>query len=67
MRNLKVGDTIKCQGITATIKEIAFQEPWKWRNSWYLEFRDTNGVYRSWKQCYDGGTAYDENGKEITE
>lgn len=24
---------------------------------YYLEFRDTNGVYRSWKQNFDGGYA----------
>lgn len=64
-RQLQIGDTIKCMGITATIKEIAFQEPWEWRESWYLEFTDTNGVYRSWKQEYDGGRAYDATGAEI--
>jgi len=65
MRQLIPGDTVICHGIKATIKEIAFQEPWEWRKSWYLEFTDTNGVYRSWKQQYDGGTAVDCNGKEI--
>lgn len=60
-RDLKVGDIIHCQGIIVTIKEIAWQEPWSMRNSYYLEFRDTNGVYRSWKQCYDGGYAELQN------
>lgn len=64
-RQLQVGDTIRCQGISATIASIAFQEPWEWRNSWYMEFTDTNGVYRSWKQEYDGGKAFDSNGVEI--
>ena len=64
-RQLEVGDIIKCQGITARIAEIAFQEPWQWRNSYYLEFRDTNGEYRSWKQEYDGGTAFDKDGNRI--
>ena len=64
-RQLEIGDTIKCQGITATIADIAFQEPWDWRNAWYLEFTDTKGVYRSWKQNCDGGTAYDKDGNEI--
>jgi hypothetical protein len=27
------------------------------RKAYYLEFRDTNGVYRSWKQNFDGGYA----------
>lgn len=64
-RQLEIGDTVVCMGIRATIAEIGFQEPWGWRDSYYLEFTDTNGVYRSWKQEYDGGTAYDKNGKEI--
>lgn len=64
-RDLIVGDTIKCQGITATIAEIGFQEPWEWREAWYLEFTDTRGIYRSWKQNFDGGKAFDKNGNEI--
>lgn len=66
-RQLKVGDTIKCAGITATIAEITFQEPWEWREAWYLEFTDTNGNYRNWKQNCDGGKAFDENGNEIVD
>lgn len=57
MRDLKPGDVVHCQGIVCTIKEIVWQEPWEWREAYYLEFRDTNGVYRSWKQNYDGGFA----------
>lgn len=57
MRDLRPGDVVHCQGIVCTIKEIAWQEPWEWREAYYLEFRDTNGVYRSWKQNYDGGFA----------
>jgi hypothetical protein len=64
-RQLEIGDTIRCMGITATIAEIAFQEPWEWRESYYLEFTDTNGNYRSWKQEFDGGKAYDKNMQEI--
>lgn len=64
-RQLVVGDIIRCQGIRAQIASIAFQEPWEWRNAYYLEFRDTKGVYRSWKQLDDGGTAYDKDGNEI--
>lgn len=64
-RQLEIGDTIKCQGIRATIASITFQEPWEWREAYYLEFTDTNGVYRSWKQNCDGGKAYDKDGNEI--
>lgn len=52
---LEPGDKICVKGITCTIKEIVVQEPWEWRNAFYIEFRDTNGVYRSWKQNFDGG------------
>lgn len=66
-RQLEVGDTvvIKEMGVKATIAKISWQEPWRWWNSWYLEFTDTNGIYRSWKQIYDGGTAFDKDGNEI--
>lgn len=57
MRDLRPGDVVHCQGIVCTIKEIVWQEPWEWREAYYLEFLDTNGVYRSWKQNYDGGYA----------
>lgn len=56
---LEAGDTIVCQRIKATIKEITFQEYWgddksrEW--GFYIEFRDTNGTYRNWKQYIDGG------------
>ena len=66
-RQLRVGDTVKVHGISATIASITFQEPWEWRNAWYLEFTDTKGNYINWKQNCDGGTAYDENGNEITD
>lgn len=55
MRDLKPGDVIHAQGISCEIAEITYQEPWKWRNAYYVEFYDTNGVYRSWKQNLDGG------------
>lgn len=64
-RQLQEGDTIRCQGIKATIAKIAFQEPWEWRKAWYLEFTDTDGCYRSWKQADDGGKAFDKDGNEI--
>lgn len=56
-KELQAGDIIHCQGITCEVKEVAWQEPWEWREAYYCEFRDTNGVYRSWKQNYDGGYA----------
>lgn len=58
-KKLETGDTIICKGIKATIASITFQEYWgddktrEW--GFYAEFRDTNGVYRNWKQYIDGG------------
>lgn len=57
MRELKVGDIVHCYGIVCEIAEIKYQEPWEWREAYYIEFMDTNGNYRSWKQNFDGGWA----------
>jgi len=51
---LKPGDIITCKGIRAIIKEITFQEYWE-GEGYYIEFMDTNGNYRNWKQWTDGG------------
>lgn len=58
-RKLEPGDKIVCQGIEATIAEIKYQEYWE-DEGFIVEFTDTNGVYRSWKQALDGRyvTAY---------
>lgn len=58
-RRLEPGDKIVCQGIEATIAEIKYQEYWE-DDGFIVEFTDTNGIYRSWKQALDGGyvTAY---------
>lgn len=55
MEKLKIGDIICVNGISCEIAEIINQEPYEWRNAYYIEFRDTNGIYRNWKQNYDGG------------
>ena len=51
---LEPGDTIVCKGIKAIIKEIKYQEWWN-DYGFIVEFTDTNGNYRSWKQGVDGG------------
>lgn len=51
---LEPGDRICCQGIICTIKEIVYQEYWE-GHGFHTEFRDTDGVYHSWKQEIDGG------------
>ena len=55
---LEPGDRICCQGITSEIKDITFQEYWD-DDGFYIEFRDTNGYYRNWKQWTDGGKVLD--------
>lgn len=60
---LEVGDTICVAGIKATIATITegsqyfdYEEGVNERNGYFaLEFRDTNGIYRSYKQRFDGG------------
>lgn len=66
MRDLRPGDKIQCpmtvgritiSDYTVEIAEIIYQEPWSWREAYYLEFIDTKGNYHSWKQNFDGGKA----------
>lgn len=52
-RKLEPGDKIVCQGIEATIAEIQYQEYWE-DSGFITEFIDTNGIYRNWKQQFDG-------------
>lgn len=59
-RKAKSGDIITSKGIKATIKDIHYQDYYKSdRNDgscdWDIEFTDTNGNYRHWKQYFDGG------------
>lgn len=65
-RQLKVGDKVQfpievgmfcITDFTCVIAEIIYQEPWEWREAYYIEFIDTNGSYRFWKQNFDGGKA----------
>lgn len=55
----KPGDKIRCQGFTVTIKEIHYQ--YYDDGFWDIEFTDTNGNYRHWKQYFDGGELIQEN------
>lgn len=59
-RKARPGDIVIVNGITCTIREILYQEfgPSD-RNDgtcdWIMEFIDTEGKYRNWKQYFDGG------------
>lgn len=59
-----VGCTVKCSGISAEIAEVVSASNYgknggcSWveaDDDWYIEFKDTNGVARYWKQGEDGG------------
>ena len=61
-----IGDTIHCQGIAAVIAEIYYNDRFielipgkddEYTIFYDIEFRDTNGILRSWKSIYDGGYA----------
>lgn len=54
-KNIK-GATIKCMGITACIDIVLYV--YREREGWDIEFIDTTGHYRHWKQWYDGGEIY---------
>ncbi len=70
MRQLEVGDKVQVPvevgniiipDFTVEIAEIIYQEPWEWREAYYIDFRDTHGTYRSWRQNFDGGKAILKN------
>ena len=46
------GDKVRACGITVTIDRILYQDHWR---DWDIEFIDTAGNYRHWKQYFDGG------------
>lgn len=51
--NLK-GAIVACMGIRAEIDKILYAEYWD-RYGWDIEFIDSKGNYRHWKQNEDGG------------
>lgn len=65
------GDKIHCMGITVEIDRILFYDYYE---TWDIEFIDTKGHYRHWKQDYDGGIflprkrqAFDWYGTDVTD
>lgn len=60
-RDIKYGDRIRCQNVVCTVGEIFYYDKYveekngKYEVFYDIEFRDTNGIYRSWKSYFDGG------------
>lgn len=54
MKKAKIGDIIKVGRITAVIAKLYYSD--FYRGDWDVEFEDTDGNYRHWKSCFDGGT-----------
>ena len=50
---LKSGDIIVAMGISVVVKEIIYQD--YFNGKWDVEFVDSEGKYRHWKQEFDGG------------
>jgi len=50
---MKKGTKIRCKGMTVTVNEVLYAD--KWDGKWDVEFIDSNGNYRHWKQELDGG------------
>ena len=53
MKTAKIGDKIHSHGITVEIAKLFYSDCWG--DVWDIEFVDTMGNYRHWKQQYDGG------------
>ena len=57
MRDSVKGATIVCGGIVAVVNKVLYAEYWD-RYGWDIEFIDTEGNYRHWKQWDDLGVIH---------
>ena len=57
MRDSVKGATIVCGGIVAVVDKVLYAEHWD-RDGWDIEFIDTLGNYRHWKQWDDLGVIH---------
>ncbi len=60
--NVPEGTVIRAMGITATVKNVLYSETW--HGEYDIEFIDTHGNYRHYKQWDDGGTVTFPKGKK---
>ena len=54
MNKIDVGDTVIARGIKVVVGEIIYQEYYD-ETGYSIEFIDSRGDYRDWKQSVDGG------------
>lgn len=52
-KQARKGDKIACMGEVVTIDKVLFAD--YCMGTWDVEFIDTDGNYRHWKQYFDGG------------
>ena len=52
---VREGDSIVCGGVTVMVAEIVYQDESAMDGERDVEFIDTKGWYRHWKQSLDGG------------
>ena len=70
--NAQPGDIVNCRGISSKIDKIISQyhdfdydEKGNIKKTYYgIEFFDDEGVYRYWKQRFDGGNLVKANRKD---
>ena len=65
MTRAYIGDKINCSGITVTIAEILYQDTYADEGELDIEFKDTHGNYRHWKQYFDGGKLIPATDKKV--
>lgn len=53
IKNIHKGDHIACMGEVVTVGKILYRD--YYAGTWDVEFIDTEGNYRHWKQALDGG------------
>lgn len=53
-KQVKSGDTIKCNNLIVVIDKIFYQD--YYNGDYDIEFIDTNNNYRHYKSFFDGGT-----------
>lgn len=66
MRKIEKGTPITIVvGMTFCSGTVLTADNWGEDGGWYIEFTDSNGNYRYWKQRYDGGHLIEVDGLSL--